>query len=215
MTKEDLIAFEDEVAALFLDKKIRAAVHLSRGNEEPLLEIFKGVKPEDWVFSTHRSHYHALLKGISPEWLKQEILEGRSISIFNKEHHFFSSAIVGGCLPIALGVALAIKRKGESRHAWCFVGDMASHTGIFHECTKYAENFRLPITFVIEDNGLSVNTPTRETWGINEPTSPIGEVHTLKEWHHEVLDTWVMGKVLYYRYERGFPHSGTGQWIKF
>lgn len=206
MTKEDLIAFEEEIANLFLGAKIRAAVHLSRGNEEQLLEIFKEVNPEDWVFSTHRSHHHALLKGISPEWLKQEILEGRSISIFNKEHNFFSSAIVGGCLPIALGAAMAIKRKGENRHVWCFVGDMASHTGIFHECNTYAQNFNLPITFVIEDNSYSVNTPTREVWGINEITSSPG-VRTIKQWD--------VGKVLYYPYERSFPHSGTGQWIKF
>lgn len=212
-TKEELIAFEEEIGNLFLAAKIRAAVHLSRGNEEPLLEIFKGVNPEDWVFSTHRSHYHALLKGISPEWLKQEILEGRSIGIHNKEHNFFSSAIVGGCLSIALGVAVAIKRKNENRHVWCFVGDMAAETGIFYECTKYAKNFNLPITFVIEDNGLSVNTPTWEVWGINALSlQAIRKVYTLKEWHDKGM---VMGKILYYRYKRGFPHSGTGLWIKF
>lgn len=211
INEEDLIQFEEEIANLFLGTRIRAAVHLSRGNEEPLLEIFREVKPEDWVFSTHRSHYHALLKGTSSEWLKQEILEGRSIGIFNREHNFFSSAIVGGCLSIALGVAMAIKRKKEHRHVWCFVGDMAAETGVFHECTKYAQNFSLPITFVIEDNGLSVNTPTQDTWGISVPTQISPIVHTLKEWHEGA----VTGKILYYRYERGFPHSGTGKWIKF
>ena len=207
ITKEDLIAFEKEIANLFLGAKIRAAVHLSRGNEEPLLEISKEVKPEDWCFSTHRSHLHALLKGISPEWLKQEILEGRSISIFNREHNFFSSAIVGGICPIALGVAMAIKRKNEQRHVWCFVGDMASQTGIFYECTRCAQNFNLPITFVIEDNSYSVNTPTREVWGIKGKPLPEGKIITVNQWE--------TGKVLYYRYERGFPHSGTGVWLKF
>lgn len=207
MTKEKLIAFEDEIAALFLDKKIRAAIHLSCGNEEPLLEIFQSVNLEDWVFSYHRSHYHALLKGISPEWLRQEILESRSIGIFNREYRFFSSAIVGGCISIALGVALAIQRKRESRHVWCFVGDMAAETGIFFECAKYAMNFNLPITYVVEDNSLSVNTPTREVWGINAEPPPEGEIRMINEWK--------MGMVLYYRYKRGYPHSGTGQWLKF
>jgi TPP-dependent pyruvate/acetoin dehydrogenase alpha subunit len=206
MTKEELIAFEDDIAALFLDKKIRAAIHLSRGNEEQLLEIFRWVRPGDWVFSYHRSHYHALLKGISPKWLRREILEGRSICIFNKEHRFFASAIVGGCIPIALGAALAIDCKGIKRHVWCFVGDMAGQTGIFHECTKYAENFNLPIVYIVEDNGLSVNTPTREVWGIKESKIPSG-VHEIKRWGK--------GGIYYYCYERGYPHSGTGKWLKF
>ena len=216
MTKEELIAFEDEIANLFLAGKIKAAVHLSRGNEEPLLEIFKEVKPEDWVFSTHRSHYHALLKGISPEWLKQEILEGRSSSIFNREPNFFSSAIVGGCLSIALGTAIAIKRKGEARHVWCFVGDMASHTGIFHECTKYAKNFNLPISFVIEDNSYSVNTPTREVWGIDDRPSSDEEIYSM--WGYPLPTGRIFqldSNILYYCYERGFPHAGTGVWLKF
>lgn len=203
-TKEGLISFTEEIKELFNSGRIHAPIHLSRGNENQLITIFKGIKETDWVFATYRSHYAALLKGISPEWLKQEILEGRSIGIFNREHNFFSSAIVGGCLPIALGTAMAIKRKGELRHVWCFVGDMAGHTGIFYECTKYARNFDLPITFVIEDNGLSVNTPTKEVWGANLILPAFGEVCKRMQ-----------GRILYYRYELGFPHSGTGQWIKF
>jgi len=204
MNKQDLMQFEEEIKGLFLEAKIRSPVHLSRGNEEPLIEIFKEIKPKDWVFSTHRSHYHALLHGIPPEWLKQEILAGRSIHIMNAEHHFFTSAIVGGILPIALGVAMAIKRKSEERKVWCFLGDMASHTGIFHECTTYARNFNLPICFVIEDNSYSTNTPTREIWGFKGDAPPEGSI-----------ETWEMGGVLYYRYERGFPHQGCGQWVQF
>lgn len=207
MNKEQLIAFEEEIKQLFLDKRIRAPIHLSRGNEEPLLEIFKEVNPEDWVFSTHRSHYHALLKGISSEWLKQEILEGRSISIFNKEHRFFSSAIVGGIAPIALGVAMAIKRKNEDRHVWCFVGDMGFYTGIFSECLRYSHNFNLPIYFVVEDNHYSVNTPTLEVWGIKEEDSSEGKIRELEKWGN--------GGVYKYSYQRQFPHAGVGQWIRF
>ena len=53
--------------------------------------------------------------------------------------------IVGGIIPLALGVALALKIKGSNRRVWCFVGDMTSETGVFHECYKYALNFKLPI----------------------------------------------------------------------
>jgi TPP-dependent pyruvate/acetoin dehydrogenase alpha subunit len=158
MTSQELIDFECEIADLFEQGKIRAPIHLSKGNEEDLIRIFKQIKSTDWVCSTHRSHYHALLKGISKEWLKNEILQGRSITICSREHRFITSAIVGGILPIALGLAMA------GRTVWCFVGDMASETGIFHECVKYATGHKLPIVFVVEDNGLSVDTPTDKVW---------------------------------------------------
>lgn len=211
MNKQDLIAFEEEIKNIFLEGKIRAPVHLSRGNETPLIEIFfKEVLPEDWVFSTHRSHYHALLKGIPREWVRSEILQGRSIHLMSKEHNFFTSAIVGGVLPIALGVAMAIKRRIDDypkTKVWAFVGDMASHTGIFYECKKYAKSFNLPLCIVIEDNGLSTNTPTDVVWGIGERTRLLNDVWT--------VDKWELGKVLMYSYERGFPHINVGEWVTF
>lgn len=193
MNKQDLINFEEEIKGLFLDTRIRAPVHLSRGNEDPLIEIFKQIRKEDWVFSTHRSHYHALLKGIDREWVRNEILAGRSIHLNNKEHNFFSSAIVGGCLPIAIGVAIAIKRKGERRHVWVFTGDMGAETGVFHECTKYARRNDLPITFVVEDNQLSINTPTKIAWGQEKSK----------------------GHIIRYRYRRDVPHVGVGRFVTF
>ena len=113
-TKEELIAFEKEIEKEWLDGNIHAPVHFSGGNEEPLIQIFKEIKKNDWVFSTHRSHYHALLKGVPRNFVKSEILDCRSIHLNNKEHKFFTSAIVGGIVPIALGTALAIKLKNSN-----------------------------------------------------------------------------------------------------
>src|SRR3989304_341766 len=96
ISAEDLIAFESDIAQAVEAGMIRAPVHLSGGNEAELIEIFRLITPAAWVFSTHRSHYHALLKGIPADWLKAEILAGRSITINNREHKFFSSAAVGG-----------------------------------------------------------------------------------------------------------------------
>lgn len=194
MNKEELIQFEEEIKGLFVDKKIMAPVHLSVGSEEPLIKIFKDVdKENDWVFSTHRSHYHALLKGVDREWLKKEILERRSIHIYNREHKFFCSAIMAGIAPIATGVAMALKRKGSKNKAWVFVGDMTAEMGVFHECVKYASRHDLPVVFVVEDNGVSVNTPTQEVWGLSD-SKP---------------------KVVSYKYERKYPHQGCGMWLEF
>jgi len=195
MYKEDLIEFEEEIKELFLQGKIKSPVHLSVGAEEGLIEIFENIKSDDWVFSTHRSHYHALLKGIPKEWLKKEILENRSIHINNKQYKFFSSAIMAANLPVAVGVAMALKRKKSLNKVWVFCGDMTAEMGIFHECTKYAARHELPIAFIIEDNGLSVETPTDEVWG---------------------KCTWEPEPEIYrFKYKRKYPHQGCGKWVVF
>ena len=190
MNEQELIAFESEIAELFNQGKIRAPIHLHGGNERQLIEIFKLIKPDDWVFSTHRSHYHALLKGIPPELVKAEILKGNSISLQFPEYRFHTSAIVGGIIPIALGVAMT----GDT--VWCFVGDMAAETGIFHECIKYADGHKLNINFIVENNGFSVETATQKVWGYSHYSYRLKKPNMKK-----------------YPYERTYPHQGTGKWI--
>ena len=192
--EEELIHFENKIVESWETGKIRGPVHLSGGNEKHLIEIFKRISENDWVFSTWRSHYHALLKGLSPDWLETEILEGRSITIVNKDEKFYSSAIVGGILPIAVGVAMSNKMKGIDETVWCFVGDMTFETGTFMENYKYAKNFNLPIRFVIEDNEVSTNTPTIETW---------------------VKKSEIPEDVIWYKYKKEWPHYGTGKWVIF
>jgi TPP-dependent pyruvate/acetoin dehydrogenase alpha subunit len=194
-TKNDLIGFEDLIVSHWEGGKIRGPVHLSNGNEEQLIEIFKRIKPTDWVFSTWRSHYHALLKGLNPEWLEKQILEGKSITICNSNEKFYSSAIVGGTLSIALGVAMSIKKDGKDDKVWVFVGDMSFESGLFYETYKYAKNYDLPLHFVVEDNGVSTYTPTEDTWnGIKRE---------------------VPQDVIWYEYKSKFPHYGTGKWVAF
>lgn len=212
MNKQELIDFEKEIEKLFLEGKIKAPIHLSRGNEDELIDIFRMIKSIDWVFSTHRNHYHALLHGIDREWLKQEIVAGRSMHINSKEHRFVTSSMVGGCLPIAVGVAIALKRKGLKNWVWVFIGDMAAETGIFHECTKYASRNRLPISFLIEDNGLSTNSPTQKTWG-EQP------VEWIINFSGDVLYQTYKGAgkqfITKYKYKRGVPHINVGSYVTF
>ena len=186
LTVEELRGFEESIRDLALLGELRCALHLSRGNEAQLIEIFAQVKLCDWVFSTWRSHYHALLKGIPVDEVRSAILAERSINLNSEAHRFFSSSIVGGCLPIATGVALGVKRAGGSERVWCFVGDMAASGGMFHDCVKYSSGFDLPITFVVEDNGLSCSTPTDDTWSpykVNWP-SKIKRYTYATEWPH-------------------------------
>ena len=195
LNEQDLIAFEEEVKLNYEDAKISAPVHLTKGNEKELIDIFQYVHQDDWVFSSWRNHYHALLHGVSREVLMKDIIEGRSMSTNSVNPKFYSSSIVGGIIPIAVGAAKALKLKKSSNKAWCFIGDMTFETGIFYEAYKYSKNLGLPLQFVVEDNNLSTNTPTDETWG--------GIKRDVPE------------DVIYYKYERGYPHHGTGNWVLF
>jgi len=193
-TKNDLIKFEELIVQHWEDAKIRGPIHLANGNEEQLIEIFGRIKTSDWVFSTWRSHYHALLKDVCPVWIEEEILKGKSITLCNIDEKFYSSAIVGGTLSIALGVAMGIKQSGSDEKVWCFIGDMSFESGIFYEVHKYARNFDLPLYFVVEDNGVSTYTPTEATWKVKRE---------------------VPSDVIHYTYKSKYPHYGSGKWIAF
>ncbi len=163
MTADDLIAFEHEVAERFDRGEIKAPVHLNSDTQaEPLIEIFKEIKRTDWVLGTWRCHMHALLHGVPREQVMGAILAGRSMMLHFHAHKFMSSAIMGGMLPIACGLAAG----GEK--VWCFVGDMCASTGAYQDAYKYARRNGLNVQFVIEDNGLSTNTPTAKAWGERE-----------------------------------------------
>lgn len=205
MNKKELIDFEEKIQNLYTQKKIRAPIHLSSNNEEYLIELFKNIPKEDWVFSTYRNHYHALLHGISPEKLEEKIVSGNSMHIMDNNPKFYSSSIVAGHLPIALGVSMALKRNGSKNKVWAFCGDMTAESGVFHEVSKYAINHDLPINFIIEDNGLSVYTPTKDVWG----NKILGLDYNLNS------DKYSCPKILRYVYQRKWPHHGTGLWVDF
>lgn len=195
----ELISFEDSIAELYNQGKIRSPVHLYNGNEDFLINIFKEITQQDWVFCSWRSHYQCLLKGVEPEILRSAIIQGRSIALCFPEKRIFSSAIVGGQIPIALGVALEIKRSGKLDHVYCFMGDMTSETGIAQSAFKYSLNFDLPITFIVEDNNLSVCTDTRKVWGSSKL-------------QYEVTSN---SKIIYYKYSNKYPHAGAGTRVQF
>ena len=159
----------------------------------------KKIKKEDWVFCSWRSHYQCLLKGVPKKLLIKEILEGKSISLCFPKYKIYSSAIVTGNIPTAVGVAMDIKRKKEKNKVFCFMGEMTSETGIAHECIKYSINHKLPIHFIIEDNGLSVMTNTRKTWNIKDMS----------------YENFKSKYISYYKYKNKYPHAGAGIRVQF
>lgn len=198
-SKQELIDFETKVANTFNEGKIRAPVHLYYGNEKEIIEVFERINDEDWVLCSWRSHYQCLLKGVPEDQVFNKILDGQSISLCFPEFNIYSSAIVGGNIPVAVGIAYSLKMKNENTKVYCFIGDMTSETGIAHECIKYSINHDLPIVFVIENNGLSVCTETNPTWGADKLS-------------YENYDS---DKIIFYKYKSKYPHAGAGERVQF
>ena len=198
MTKEELIKFEDEIVELYENGEIPHMLHVCGGNEDQLIEIFKDIKKGDYIFSSHRTHYHYLLAGGTKEDLKSRIINGESMYIFNKDINFLSTSIVAGTPCIAAGVALGLKKSNSSQHVWCFIGDGAEDQGHFYEAVRYVEGFDLPCTFVIEDNDRSVDASKRDRYGDSE-----------MKWNEKY--------VIRYHYIPTYPHTGTysKKWLKF
>lgn len=193
VTKQELIDFEADIATCFNNKQIKAPIHLYHGNEDMMIGIFANVKPEDWVCCTWRNHYQCLLKGVPKNELKRRILAGKSMTMCIKEYNIVCSSIVGGIPSIATGIAWGLKLQNKPGHVWCFVGDMSAETGAFHEAAKYAKRNDLPITFIIENNEKSVESPTQKVWG--------------------ELDT---PNIIRYSYTNTkYPHAGAGVRVQF
>ena len=164
---ERLTAFERKILAN-LDK-IRCPVHLSLGAEMVSQAIFENVHADDWVFSTHRNHGHYLAKGGSEDRLWDEI-QGLHTGInggyagsqcfSDPSINFHASSIVGGSVGLAVGAAFALRGSGAVVVA-C-LGDAATEQGIFWESVNFASLKQLPILFICENNGLSINVPIKE-----------------------------------------------------
>src|SRR5690348_13663736 len=132
------------------------------------------------------------------------ILAGRSITLCFPEHRVMSSAIVGGILPIALGLSLIAKRRNEPTRVHCFVGDMTARTGAYHEVAHYACNHDLPLSLIVEDNGKSVMTDNAEVWGDGS------------RWKDLDKSEPDGGFALYaYSYALPWPHAGAGVRVEF
>ena len=166
--KEQLIEFEQRLIDRYNDNQLPFLFHLCGGNEDQLIEIFDEVQDGDWVLATHRNHYQAYLHGIEPEVVEDRVMNGRSMFIYDKEKKFFSSAIVGGIPGIAVGLAMALKKKNSDNKVWCFVGDGAEDTGHFAEAVRYVDGWDLPCEFVVEDNDMSIIAKKRHRWGTDK-----------------------------------------------
>ena len=160
--------FEEKAAELYSLGKIRGFLHLYIGEEAVGVGAMQALQPEDAVVATYRDHGHALARGIDPGSLMAEMYgkangcsrgHGGSMHFFDAERRFYGGyAIVGGGLPIAVGLALADRLRGSERVTACFFGEGAVAEGEFHESLNLAALWRLPVLFLCENNLYAMGT---------------------------------------------------------
>lgn len=198
-TAKQLIEFENRIKTAFEAGELPFLLHLSGGNELELTSLFETIQPGDWIFSTHRNHYHYLLAGGDETRLENLIRAGRSMFVFERSLNFFSSSIVAGTACIAAGVAQSIKMSGGTNHVYCFLGDGGEDEGHFYEAVRWVTANALPCQFIIEDNNRSVTSTKAQRRG------------------PEDQDFKWPACVSRYSYVPTYPHAGTGckQHVKF
>jgi pyruvate dehydrogenase E1 component alpha subunit len=160
--------FEEKCAELYSAGKIRGFLHLYIGEEAVAVGAQDCLAPEDAIVSTYRDHGHALVRGLSAGAIMAEMFgkangcsrgRGGSMHLFDAKLRFYGgNAIVGGGLPLAVGLALADKMQGRERLTLCLFGDGAVAEGEFHESLNLAALWKLPVLFLCENNLYAMGT---------------------------------------------------------
>lgn len=160
--------FEERCAELYGEGKIRGFLHLYIGEEAVAVGVIKALLPEDAIVGTYREHGHALVRGVPATKIMAEMYgkregcsrgRGGSMHLFDASKRFYGgNAIVGGGLPLAVGLALADKLAGVNRVTACFFGEGAVAEGAFHESMNLAALWKLPVLFVCENNRYAMGT---------------------------------------------------------
>jgi pyruvate dehydrogenase E1 component alpha subunit len=188
MKKEELVnlyykmllirRFEERAAEMYASAKIGGYCHLYIGQEAVAVGAISAIRDDDYVITAYRDHGHALVKGSDPKKLMAELLgkstgiargKGGSMHFFDAERNFMGGhGIVGGHLPIAVGLGYAINYLKTDRVVLCFFGDAATNIGAFHESLNMAALWKLPVIFIIENNLYGMGTSVGQASAVAE-----------------------------------------------
>jgi pyruvate dehydrogenase E1 component alpha subunit len=171
---------ENKCAELYSAMKIRGFLHLYDGEEAVAVGVLEALTPEDAIVATYREHGHALIRGVSAGAILAEMYgkqegcsrgRGGSMHLFDDKTRFYGgNAIVGGGMPVAVGLALADKMQEKRRVTCCFFGDGAVAEGEFHECMNLSALWKLPVLFVCENNLYAMGTALKYSESVSDIT---------------------------------------------
>ena len=165
---------EDKASALYIQQKIRGFLHLYNGQEAILAGCMEAIDPsKDKMITAYRNHVQPIAMGVEPKHVMAELMgkitgcskgNGGSMHMFSKEHNFYGGhGIVGGQIPLGAGLAFADKYNGSDAVTLCFMGDGAVRQGSLHETFNLAMLWKLPVVFIVENNGYAMGTSVERT----------------------------------------------------
>lgn len=170
--------FEEKAGQLYGQQKIRGFCHLYIGQEACAAGAVSALTKDDKWITAYRDHAHPLALGTDPKAVMAELFakdtgtskgKGGSMHIFDKEHNFFGGhGIVGAQIPLGAGIAFAEKFNKTKNLCMCYMGDGAVRQGAFHETLNLAMLWKLPVIFVIENNGYAMGTSVKRTSNVHE-----------------------------------------------
>ncbi|MFO1436511.1 MAG: thiamine pyrophosphate-dependent dehydrogenase E1 component subunit alpha [Gammaproteobacteria bacterium] len=180
---------EEALAERYAEQQMRCPMHLCIGQEGISAGVCAALEKHDRVFSNHRAHGHYLAKGGDLGRMIAELYgrstgccggRGGSMHLIDQDSGFMGATpIVGGTVPVAVGVAWALRLQAAPSVAVAFFGDGCFEEGVVHECLNFAALHRLPLLFVCENNDFSVYTHLRE----RQPTRPIHRIAAAHGWN--------------------------------
>ncbi|UII21808.1 pyruvate dehydrogenase (acetyl-transferring) E1 component subunit alpha [Fulvivirga ligni] len=170
--------FEEKAGQLYGQQKIKGFCHLYIGQEACVAGSVSALKRGDKYITAYRDHAHPIALGSDPKAIMAELFaketgiskgKGGSMHMFDKENHFFGGhGIVGGQVPLGAGIAFAEKYNKTDNLCMCYMGDGAVRQGAFHEALNLAMTWKLPVIFVIENNGYAMGTSVKRTSNVTE-----------------------------------------------
>ena len=166
--------FEDKLAAVYIQQKVRGFLHLYNGQEAVLAGALHVMDlSKDKMITAYRNHVQPIGMGVDPKKVMAELYGkktgtsqglGGSMHIFSKEHRFFGGhGIVGGQIPLGAGIAFGDKYHGSDAVTLCCFGDGAARQGSLHEAFNLAMLWKLPVVFICENNGYAMGTSVERT----------------------------------------------------
>ena len=165
---------EDKASALYIQQKIRGFLHLYNGQEAILAGCMQAIdKSKDKMITAYRNHVQPIAMGVDPKHIMAELMgkitgcskgNGGSMHMFSKKYNFFGGhGIVGGQIPLGAGLAFADKYNESDAVTLCFMGDGAVRQGSLHETFNLAMLWKLPVIFIVENNGYAMGTSVERT----------------------------------------------------
>ena len=193
--------FEEKVAEAYALGKIGGFCHLYIGQEAVSTGIISLLRDDDYVLTTYRDHGQAIVRGMTPRSVMAELFgridgcsrgKGGSMHLFDRHVNFLGGhGIVGGHVPIGTGVGFAIKYRGGDQVVVCFMGEAAVNNGAFHESLNMAGLWRLPVVYVIENNGYGMGTAVSRASSIKDMYKR-GETYSIASTDVDGQDVWAV-----------------------